>query len=142
MKFLVLFLSLIVIDKGCSQRNINQDLVSIEYAAFSRGYYKQITINKKEVLVTSQRGAEPKVMPCTEHDWQTLIADLKTVDIENISNLKAPSDRRLFDGAAIAQLNIAYKDTIYESTSFDHGNPPKEIEAVVKEIISISENIE
>ena len=64
------------------------------------------------------------------------------MDIEQIPNLKAPTENRFFDGAAIANLKISYKGTIYESASFDHGNPPKEIEPLVKEILSISENIE
>jgi hypothetical protein len=68
--------------------------------------------------------------------------NLKPVNVENIPNLKAPSEKRFYDGAAIATLSIVYNGETYTTPSFDHGNPPNEIAELVKEILSISENIE
>ncbi|WP_445957303.1 hypothetical protein [Yeosuana sp.] len=142
MKILIFLLSFTVLGKGCSESKMNQDVLSIEYSALSRGTYISIIINKNLISVTNKRGTKPKTKPYTEDQWETLINLLKKVDIEQIPNLKAPTENRFFDGAAIANLKISYKGTIYESASFDHGNPPKEIEPLVKEILSISENIE
>lgn len=116
--------------------------VMFEYSTISRGVYKLISINKKQVSVVNKRDVLPIIKTYSLQEWGKLIDAIKTVDVENISNLKAPSDRRLFDGALIAKLVIYYDDKKYESSSFDHGNPPKEIETIVKEILSISENIE
>jgi hypothetical protein len=142
MKIIMILLSLITLDKGCSTSKINQDVISIEYSAHSRGTYISININKNLISVINKRATKPETKPCSEIQWKTLINLLKKVDIEQIPNLKAPTENRFFDGAAIASLKITYKGTVYESASFDHGNPPKEIELLVKEILSISENIE
>ncbi|MGZ0015913.1 META domain-containing protein [Yeosuana sp. AK3] len=116
--------------------------VTFEYSALSRGSYTHISINKKEVSVIHKRDSKPAVQPCSESDWNILIEALKPVTIENLEHLEAPSQKRLYDGAAIANLTILYNGTAYKSASFDHGNPPKEIEILVKEILSVSENID
>lgn len=116
--------------------------VSFEYSAISRGAYKLIKINQKSISSTTTQNGKSNKKACNKADWQKLINAFKTFEVDNISNLKAPSEKRFFDGAAIANLKITYNGKIYESQSFDHGNPPKEISALVKEILSISENIE
>lgn len=119
--------------------NVN---VSFEYSAISRGTYKLIKINQKSISSTTTQKGKPNNKACNKADWQKLIKAFKTFEVKNISNLKAPSKDRLFDGAATANLKITYNNKVYESQSFDHGNPPKEITTLVKEILSISENIE
>jgi hypothetical protein len=142
MKLLMLLISLVIFDNGCSQSKINQDTLSLEYSAITRGSYKLISVNKKEISVINKRNGNPIIKDCNETNWNNLMDAIKSIDIENISNLEAPTQKRLFDGAAIGNLKIYYNGTVYESASFDHGNPPKELEILVKEILSISENID
>ncbi|AUP79802.1 hypothetical protein C1H87_14245 [Flavivirga eckloniae] len=138
-----MLLSLVFADNGCSSAKIDQNAVSFEYSATSRGSYENIKINKKRVSIENKRDdATPFTKTCSETYWNSLLKELKPINVENIPNLKAPSQNRLFDGAAIARLKIIYNGTTYQTSAFDHGNPPKEIEALVKEILSISENIE
>jgi hypothetical protein len=56
-------------------------------------------------------------------------------------DLKAPSQKRFHDGAAAANLTIAYKGKTYESQSFDDGNPPAEIAALVNEATSFAREV-
>ena len=142
MKFLIILLSLISVDPSCSQSKKNQDTISIEYSAHSRGTYKHIIVNKKQISFENRRGESPIIKTCNEAHWDALLKALKPVDIENIPNLKAPSEKRFYDGAAIANLTIIYNGKTYTTPSFDHGNPPNEIAELVKEMVSISENIE
>ena len=142
MKFLIILLSLISVDHSCSQSKKNQDTISIEYSAHSRGTYKHIIVNKKQISIENKRGESPIIKTCNEAHWDALLKALKPVDVANIPNLKAPSEKRFYDGAAIATLTIIYNGETYTTTSFDHGNPPIEIAELVKEILSISENIE
>lgn len=135
-------LSLIFFDNGCSQTKINQDAISFEYTAQSRGSHINIIINKKTISTTRKRGGKPNSKICSETNWNALMKVTKPVDIEKLSSLKAPSKKFQFDGAAIARLKISYQDSIFETPPFDHGNPPKEIATLVKEILSLSENIE
>ncbi|MFH4963578.1 hypothetical protein V8G69_01120 [Gaetbulibacter sp. M235] len=142
MKVLFIVLSLLIFDQGCINSKIDQDNLSIEYSAMSRGSYKLIILNKKTISIINKRNAKPIIKECNEKYWHTIMDLVKNIDLENISKLEAPTQKRLYDGAAIANLTITYNGTDYESASFDHGNPPKEIELIVKEILSVSENIE
>jgi len=123
-------------------KKLQKTPVKFEYSTVSRGVFNLISINKKQVSVVKKRDDLPIIKTSSPQEWKKLTDAIKTVDVENIGNLKAPSDKRLFDGALIAKLIIYYDDEKYESASFDHGNPPKEIEMIVKEILSISQNIE
>jgi hypothetical protein len=90
----------------------------------------------------NDRNSKPFIKPSAEKQWKLLLEMVKKINLETISNLEAPSAKRLYDGAAIGNLTITFNGKRYKSSSFDHGNPPDEIAEIVKEILSISENIE
>ena len=77
---------------------------------------------------------------CKPTDWDELEKLLKSISPENLGKLKAPTDKRLYDGAAHATLSILLGDVVMITPSFDHGHPPKEIEALVNKVLSIKEN--
>jgi hypothetical protein len=66
-----------------------------------------------------------------------LLSEFNKVDLENLPNLKPPTQKRLYDGAAIAELKITFKGKTFETKSFDHGNPPMEIQKVVEIVNSL-----
>ena len=66
-----------------------------------------------------------------EVDWKKMIDAFQEVDLEGIPNLKGPTEKRFYDGAAIANIKVTYKGRTYETNGFDHGNPPVEIEKLV-----------
>ncbi|WP_396602822.1 hypothetical protein [Algibacter sp. R77976] len=142
MKFLIILLSLVTIQKSCDHSKINQDNISLEYTASSRNTYKLVLINKKTISLTTKRGRNPIVKYCNEENWNSIIKLLQPINVETISALEPPSKDHQFDGAAMARLKIIYDGNTYKTQSFDHGNAPEEIEALVKEILSIAENIE
>lgn len=125
-----------------ASKEVENQSVSFEYSTTTRGASKFIKINKKSISIANQLKGKLKTKICSDSDWDKLLKSVESIDIKNIDNLKAPTQKRLFDGAAIAYLKIIYNGKTYESQSFDHGNPPKEIATLVKEILSISENIE
>ena len=118
------------------------DNSELEYTASSRGFFKQIIINKKTISTSNQIDSKLAIKNCNDDFWQKITENLKNISIETIPNLEAPSKAFLYDGAAFAKLKITHKGKLYESEPFDHGNPPKAIKNLVKEILSISENIE
>ena len=142
MKLLILLLSIALTQKSCNESNINQDELSMEYVLSSRGLFKQINIDNKTVYTINKRDGNAIEKICTDTDWNKLLIHLKNIDIEHISKLEAPSKNFQFDGTAMARLTITSQGKTYESQSFDHGNPPEEISILVKEILSIGENIE
>ncbi|MFI1744971.1 META domain-containing protein [Thalassobellus sediminis] len=123
-------------------KEVENQTTSFEYSASSRGTYKYIKITKKSISIASKRDGKPVIKQTNKENWNAILKTIKTLNIEAISTLEAPSKKFQFDGAALAHLKITKGEVTYESSPFDHGNPPKEIEALVKEILSISEKIE
>jgi hypothetical protein len=42
------------------------------------------------------------------------------VELDSLSKLKAPTEKRFYDGAAIANLKITFKDKTYETVSIGY----------------------
>jgi len=124
------------------RKNSQENEFIFEYSALSRGLYKNIIIDNTNMSVINERNSKPLTKPCNKKQWSLLLEMAQKIDLETISNLKAPSAKRLYDGAAIGNLTITLNGKRYKSSSFDHGNPPDELAAIVKEILSMSENIE
>ena len=140
MKILSLLFITIFLGKGCDSEK-KQDIATavIEYTANTRGFYKKITVQNQEVAISKVRNGNDKPTPIkiSDADWKELITEFQEIDLEGIQNLKSPTEKRFYDGAAIANLRITYKDKTYQSTNFDHGNPPIEIEKIVVKINSL-----
>ncbi|MFP4844441.1 hypothetical protein [Winogradskyella sp. PE311] len=113
----------------------------ITYKALSRGTYEYIEVSEAEVRVSSDRNLKNiDTYTCRSSDWLELEKLLKNIDTGSLDKLKAPTDKRLFDGAAHATLSILMGDVIMMTPSFDHGYPPEEIKALVNKVLSIKEN--
>ena len=122
---------------------IQDNVIHVEYQALSRGSFYQIKINKNTIEKTADRNLKNvSSKKCSKEDWNTIIALLNSINMEEISTLEAPTAKRLFDGAPHAQVSILSKDKTFTSNSFDHGHPPKEIQQLVNTMLSLAESIE
>ncbi|HAH55272.1 MAG TPA: hypothetical protein DCM02_08330, partial [Flavobacterium sp.] len=108
----------------------------LEYTANTRGFYQKITIQNLMVFVSKDRSGneKPLATKISEEDWKELAGYFETIELEGLPNLKAPTEKRFHDGAAIANLKIIFKDKEYKTTSFDHGYPPEAIKKIVDKI--------
>jgi len=132
MKILSLLLLVMVIGTGCSsQKKTDMTSTVIEYSAMSRGYFKKIVVQNQSVSVTNARDAQAVENKIDEGKWKEIVAEFEKINLESISTLKAPTEKRFYDGAAIGNLKITQNQKIYESQAFDNGFPPKEIEKLV-----------
>ena len=140
MKILTLLFLTIFMGNGCDSAKA-QDIETaiIEYTANTRGFYQKITVKNQMLTVSKDRDGNDKPVPkkLSDAEWKELVNCFKTVDLDSLSKLKAPSEKRFYDGAAIANLKITFKDKAYETTSFDHGFPPKEIKKFVNTVTSL-----
>lgn len=138
-KSVIIFLVLIVGQLVFSQEKINE--FAFEYEAISRGFYQKIKVNKGTLFFSEDRTVK-KSSPLKLNDkqWKKILKLVDEIKLKNLSTLKAPSEKRKFDGAAHAKLKVLYKDDLYESSSFDHGNPPIEIKDLVEYIIKLSKS--
>lgn len=141
MKLLSLLFLTIFLGKGCegvSQQNIEK--AQLVYTVNSRGFFQEISIEKHTASIKNDRKVKAVQTKISDADWKELIALFKKVNLEEIKNLKSPTEKRFYDGAAIANLKINYGGKSYESQSFDHGFPPVEIKKIVTKINSFAKN--
>jgi hypothetical protein len=126
--------------KGCSQQ-VKNDISNAEivYKANTRGFYQKITINNQEISVSKERDSSEKgtTTKISDSDWKELVGYFQTFELDRLPSYKDPTQKRFYDGAAIADLKITYKDKVYQSKNFDHGVPPVEIEKLVNKIVSL-----
>ena len=141
MKLFSILLLTLLMGKSCSDNSQNDIAnASIHYNALSRGYFLDIVIANKKASVSSTREERenPKQITLSDKDWNELVGYFEKIDLEKLSEYKDPTQKRFYDGAPIGKLDVHYKDKDYESKSFDHGTPPKEIEKLVNKIISLA----
>jgi len=144
MRILSFLSALLFVLGSCnSQKNgvgtsIEMKDIEIQYEANTRGFYNKLVLKNATISSTNDRDGKenPIVQNVSEVDWNALIQELNKVDLENLPNLKAPTEKRFYDGAAIANLKITYKGNTYQTTDFDHGFPPMQIKRVV-EIVNL-----
>lgn len=121
-----------------------QNDMRIEYEANTRGFYQKIIIQNQSIAVSKDRDGKDQPVPTkiSDADWNEIISLSKQLDLEGLSNLKAPTEKRFYDGAPIANFRVSTKDKTYESAAFDGGFPPAEIEKIVNKIVALAEKQE
>ena len=139
MKIFSLLLLTIVIGTGCSsQQKTDMTSTTIAYSAMSRGYFKQITVQNQTVWVEKERGKDAVESKIDAAKWKHIVAEFEKINLESIPTLKAPTEKRFYDGAAIGNLKIVHNQKTYETQGFDNGFPPKEIEKLVNLLVDFT----
>lgn len=115
----------------------------VEYQANTRGFFEKITLQNKVVTVSSDRNSPEKgeSTRISDKDWNELTTLFSTVKLNELATYKDPTQKRFYDGAAIADLKITVGDKEYQTTSFDDGIPPVEIQDFVKKVLSFSNRL-
>jgi hypothetical protein len=139
MRILSLLLLTIVFATSCSsQKKADLTSTQIEYSAMSRGYFKKIVVQNKTVSVTNGRDQQPVESKIDNAKWNKITAEFSKINLNNLSALKAPTEKRFHDGAAIGNLKITQNQKTYETAGFDNGFPPKEIEKLVNLLVDFA----
>lgn len=121
-----------------STTNSNQEKVFVaEYLANTRGYYLRMVFTDGKIEYTNERDSQKlTTITLDKNQVSELNTLLAAVDLEALPTLKAPTEKRFYDGAAMANLNITTNGKTYNSDTFDHGYPPAPIEKVVQKLVS------
>jgi hypothetical protein len=141
MKLFTILLLSVFLGKSCSSQTKNDLKTAIlEYTANTRGFYQKISVKDQMLTVSKDRSGkdEPVATKISDADWKELVGYFETINLDGLSSLKAPTEKRFYDGAAIANLKVIYKDKSYETNAFDHGYPPAEIKKIVDKINSFA----
>ena len=155
MNKIYLLVSIFVLSVSCNcqkkaiaqSENINkkaQNEMILEYVANTRGFFKKITIQNNVVSVSRDRNGKdiPQKAAISDKDWNELMSYFEVINLDKMPGLKDPTQKRFYDGAAIANLKVTYNGKEYMTTDFDHGFPPSEIEKIVVKINSFSKEEE
>lgn len=138
-KMLILFVTLIVGQTVISQEKLTD--LKLEYQAISRGSFEKMTLTKDVMFYSDDRGKKTTAtVNLSEKQWDKVNRLVNQIKLKELPYLKAPSDKRKYDGAAIAKLKVIKNENEFTSTNFDHGNPPLEIKNLVNYIISLSQS--
>ena len=137
MKKAIVLLFTILFFAGCvGQKKAVDSSIKVEYKAYSRGFYQTIRVENQMVFISKNREEKPVAFKLSAAEWNSVILVVNELNLETLSQMKAPTEKRLFDGAAIASFKITKQGKTYESQSFDHGYPPAETEKIVNKMLS------
>lgn len=112
--------------------------LSFKYTAFARGSYTMINIDQTTVTSQFSRSEKENTKACSTQDWDTITTLSKAIDIKSLNTLEPPSTAHQYDGAASSNLTITLNGEQYSTPTFDAGNPPKEIAALITKIWEIA----
>ncbi|WP_298155234.1 hypothetical protein [Flavobacterium sp.] len=139
MKLVVTIFLSVILAKSCNtQQSDEMKKANIEYQAVSRGYYLAINIQNDLLTIANKRDAPPKEYKLSDSERDALSKLFLDLKLDALSKYEGPTQKRFYDGAPIANMRVVYEGKNYETQSFDHGYPPKEIEAFVNKIVSFS----
>jgi hypothetical protein len=118
-----------------------QEGTKVEYEATARGFFCKIVFQNNQIMVSDDRNNPDKgsLVMLTKEEVSEISNLVKAVNLDELPNLKAPSEARTYDGAAHANLTITSNGTVYTGAGFDAGNPPSTIAKLVSKLVSYSE---
>lgn len=119
-----------------------QDIDMVKYLAVSRGFHLEITLVGDRLEVATSRDVKSsKSYELTLEDKRELMHIMSEINVSTLPELEAPSKAHQYDGAAIATLEMTKGEDSYKTMAFDHGKPPKAIQALVDKMISIKDRM-
>ena len=128
---------LLILIFSCSNFKYNlyskQSGIELHYTFNSKNNFTKIIITKEKVINKYNKVVTSNITS-TEY-WQTCILLLSKLELKKLTNIKAPSSKRYFDGAPHAKLSIKIAGEEINTPFFDHGFPPKEIAVLINHIL-------
>ena len=116
------------------------DLESVQYHSFARSGRSSIIVDPYKLTLI--KGGTQGIFNYPKSEWAELKKLVESLNLKQISSLKAPTNRRLSDGAATASITIIINGKVVSSSGFDHGVPPKELEELAIKVLSLAERVE
>ena len=128
--------------KDAVMSNKTQSTVpTIYYDATTRGFFMAIKVENQMLYVSRDRDFKEysEKIKISDADWAAISDLALAVDLEKVKDLKWPTEKRYYDGAAHANIIFESKGVKYPANGFDHGFPPAEVEKLVNKITKLAE---
>ncbi|WP_449389199.1 hypothetical protein [Chryseobacterium lineare] len=108
----------------------NQKINKIELKEQTRGINRIITFESDSLTISLNN--EVKNLPFSLGEWQNITKQINLLELSKISSYQAPTMGRFSDRALSSSIIIFSEGKIYESSTFDAGIPPKELEGLYR----------
>ncbi len=123
------------IENNVSKTEKLSNIPTLEYDEITRGSYLKISVTNNIALITEGRERTTREVILPEDVVKQISIIYNMIDVKQLPNLKAPTEKRFYDGAPTAQFRVVFsKDNVIESAGFDGGHPPNEIETMVNQL--------
>jgi len=144
MKSIMIIMLALIANVTCSSKEQEpKSVFKVVYKAQTRGANIVYIINKDSIKATTigyegvNGGRALKSV-----DKKEIVALIEAIELETIKNLNPPSQESAVDKSLIASVQIIENGKEYESSTFDHGNPPMELKPLVDKILALIETVE
>ena len=108
----------------------------ITYEARTRGSMLLIKVDNKEISYkTSEKTGSYEL---SKEELKSLNEYVSGLKLDDITDLKAPTNNRANDSALIGKVTINLNGKEYVSSTFDAGNPPKELKKIEDLLYSLA----
>lgn len=104
----------------------------IELKEQTRGTNRIITFTPDSKIISLN--GEITTMPLSSDEWQKITKSASSIELSKISSLSSPTTDRYSDRALASTITIFSQGKKYTSSTFDSGNPPKELEILYKKL--------
>ena len=138
---LILSNSSCVFSKSISEYNTKEyDNIEIIYTHFSRGFFKEIHIEKSKITTyLNYQKTEIKERKIKCKEWNKCVSFLRKINKNKISKLIPPTNNRQTDKAHYAKFTIILNGkSKISSPDFDHGFPPDLIKPLIDFMLNLS----
>lgn len=124
-----------------SETNMQNEMPIIKYEANARGLALAVKVENQILYVSRVRDFKDyeEKINISDADWKEIVILTKAVDLTKVKDLKWPTEKRFYDGAAHANIIFISGGVEYPANGFDHGYPPVEIEKLVNKILKLTE---
>ncbi|MBC7892944.1 MAG: hypothetical protein H7Y12_12075 [Sphingobacteriaceae bacterium] len=106
---------------------------SVELTLSTRGTTKTLTVSATRAVVDINGAKQSQKI--TPEQWKKLLDQINALDLPRLHILESPTDRSAVDAAYNATLRVTTPQRRYETASFDHPNPPKQLVALLRTLV-------
>ncbi|GGD54815.1 hypothetical protein GCM10011514_18740 [Emticicia aquatilis] len=110
----------------------SQKITSITLNESTRGFRREILISEKEYILDENSIIFKKKLSI--EDWKEIMKICEKIKLDSFYSFKSSSRKRANDAALQATIEITVGNKKYQSSTFDHNNPPKELVALVNKL--------
>ncbi|MBB6369113.1 hypothetical protein [Chryseobacterium shigense] len=106
----------------------------IEVTEQTRGTNRLITFTPDSKITSVNGNVTTSILSAV--NWENIVKNAEAIDLSKIASFQSPTEGRFGDRALYSSILITKGGKVYESSNFDAGNPPKELENLYNALFS------